>query len=204
MSDLIIDLGAKGANKLLQVPLKKAAIYYETHIDLLKDALKTLLKGNEIKAQVAKLEANTFEIKRSAAELSTEIPKKPEPPKKDGKSWGKSKKHTSYKAAMEAYVEGITLVIVTLEDYIKTAEAAQKTIAKAMQDFQDAAQEAQQQKGTWAKLLTVSHLDALQTMITNDAATQTAISKVIADKQAVLSAYKKALGPAMKEANAAK
>ena len=35
MSDIIVDLGAKGANKLLAIPLKKAAAYYEVHIDLL-------------------------------------------------------------------------------------------------------------------------------------------------------------------------
>lgn len=204
MSDVLIDLGAKGAYKLLQVPLKKAAVYYKVHIDLLKDAFKALEKGNEIKAQVTKLSANTTEIKRTAAELSTEIPKKPEAPKKDGKSWGKSKKHTSYKAAMEAYVSGITTVIVALEEYIKEAEASKKAIESALQDFQNAAQDAQQKKGAWAQLLTITHLNAMAELLSNDRETTAAIAKIIDDKKTLLSAYQKALGPAMKEANAAK
>ena len=204
MSDIIVDLGAKGANKLLAIPLKKAAAYYEVHIDLLKDAFKALQKSNEIKAQVKRLATNTTEIKRAAAELTTEIPKKPELPKKDGKSWGKSKKHTTYKAAMDACVVGITVVIVALEDYIKTAEAAKKTIENALKEFQSAMEDAQQQKGAWAKLLAVSHQHAIAELLSNDRETTAAIDKIIADKQSVLGAYKKALGPAMKEASAAR
>jgi hypothetical protein len=204
LSDLIIDLGASGANKLLKVPLKKAAGYYEVHIDLLKDAYKALEKGNEIKAYVPKLAANTFEIRRAAAELSIEIPKKPEAPKKDGKSWGKSKKHTSYKAAMDAYVTGITVVIVALDEYLKTAEAARKKVESSVEEFQNAALEAQQKKGAWAKLMTVTNLGVMADLVSNDRETIAAINKIIDEKRALRDAYQKALPSAMKEANAAK
>jgi hypothetical protein len=204
MSDVIIDLGAKGAYKMLEVPLKKAAAYYKVHLDLLKDAFKTLEKGNEIKAQVAKLAANATEIKRAAAELSTEIPKKPEAPKKDGKAWGKSKKHASYKDATEAYVSGLSTVMVALDHFLKDAEAAKKGIESALADFQSAAQEAQQKKGAWAKLLTVAHLNAMAELLSNDRETTAALNKIIDEKKSLYSAYQKALGPAMKEASAAK
>ncbi len=202
-SDLIIDLGAKGAQKLLKVPLKNAASYYDTHISLLKDAYKALEKAKDVKAQSDKLDKNLYEIKRAAAELKSAIPKKPELPKKEDKSWGKSKKHSSYKDALKAYVTGITVAIVALEDYIKKAESTKKSHEDALAKFFNAAQDAKLQKGDWAKIGSIPNQHAMETILANEGATKKMIDKIVTEKKALLALYKKSLGPAMKAKSAA-
>lgn len=204
MSDIVIDLGVKAAQKMLKEPLKKASVYYDTHLKLLADAMKALLKDKEIKAQVDKLSKNAFEIKRSAAELKVVIPKKPEIPKANAKSWGKSTKFKSHKEALNAYVEGCSFIIVSLEDYIKKAEDAKKGIETSLKQFQKAAQDAQQKKGAFAKMQAISNLNAMADVLTIDRATTASINKIIAEKKAQLAFYKKHIGKAQSAAIAAK
>lgn len=191
VSDKVLTLAKGGAKKILAVPLKKASAYYNTHLDLLEGAYKALLKDKDIKAEVDKISKTAFEIKRSSAELRKEFPKKPEIPNADAKSWGKGKKYGSYKDAMKDYVDGVGGAIVALQDYKVAANATRKKIDGAVKKFFDAAQDAQQKKGVWAKLQTISNYDAVRTLMGHEADTTNEMNKALAANEALLTTYRK-------------
>ena len=129
-SDLIMDLGVKGAQKLLSVPLGKAAKYYDAHLKLFKEAVEAGKKGKDITSQVPKLQKQLNDYKREVATMTMNIPRNIQMPKKDAKVWGKSKKVKTYKEAMELYMTGLGACINTLEESIKNTENAKTSVDK--------------------------------------------------------------------------
>ncbi|MEM8590992.1 MAG: hypothetical protein AAGF13_00550 [Pseudomonadota bacterium] len=197
-ADVIVDLGIKTAQSGLKKALNNASAYYDTHFKLLKDAYEAFKKDKELKSKISKIKASATEVKRQAARLKVEIPNHPSPPKKDAKSWGKKKKFTDFKEAKEAFVEGASYIIVTLDDFMKKADDSKKQIDKTIKDLQTALTSTQKKKGAWAKLQNVSNQHALGDLLTSQSGLISQIDKGVADLKKLRDEYQKAMFAAMK------
>ncbi|MEP1963024.1 hypothetical protein [Tateyamaria sp.] len=184
VTDRLIDLALGRVKKELEKSVGKAAAYYDTHLKLLKDSLKGLEKKKKMDSEIKKIEASLLNIKRGSFLLVAEMPKKLEWPKEGDKKWGKANKCTSFKDAQKAYMDGLSVAIVQLNDYIAKAEATRANIKDEAAKYLKASQDAQAKKGAWAKIESASLLDGMQQVININMSTGKEIDKIISAKKA--------------------
>ncbi|MEP1585502.1 MAG: hypothetical protein ABJR46_14900 [Tateyamaria sp.] len=197
-ADLIMEYGTKAAQKLLSESLGKAAKYYETHINMLKDAYKAFTDDKEIKALVPKLKVQLSDISSECAAAMKGIPKKVDMPKKSAKTWGKSKKTKDYKEAMDFYMSGLGAVINELDALIKKAEKGHSQIEQLMKKLGAMVSSAKKRKGAWAHLKNISNQHAMAQLLDNERAMKASLDKNLSNLRQLRSTYNSALKAAIK------